>query len=167
MSVPENTTMGKKKPHLVLGDDHDFDQTVVDLEELLRHVNNVIRRAGRKILSEFDMTPPQLNALLQLQHHGNLTIGELSEKLYLAFSTATDLINRMERNELVARERDIADRRVVRLRILPKGTQLLDEIIVARCRYLEGILASVSIEDRGLLVNSLRKIDELMSPDQD
>ena len=143
--------------------DQQFDATVVELEDLLRHVSAVNRRTGRKILAEFDMTPPQHSALLQLHHHGNLTIGELSEKLVLAFSTATDLINRMERNGLVVRERDTVDRRVVRLRILEKGERLLDEIIYARRVYFSNLFQHISPEEQKQLVHALHVIDEVMS----
>ena len=142
-----------------------FCQAVIELEDLLRDVSSIIRRQGRKILERYDMTPPQHNALIQLKRHGNMTIGELSEKLYLAFSTATDLINRMERNGLVARERDVDDRRVVRLKILSKGELMLEEVIEARRHYIAAIMQSVPDEERDQLVRSLRKIDELMNVD--
>jgi len=144
-------------------DPNEFEDAVVQLEDLLRHVNSVTRRQGRRILREFDLTPPQHNALVQLHRQGNLTIGELSENLYLAFSTATDLINRMERNGLVARERDTIDRRVVRVNIMPKGEELLKEVVQARRRYYEELLREVPHTERQELVTALRRIDELMS----
>ncbi|MCL2547667.1 MAG: MarR family transcriptional regulator [Symbiobacteriaceae bacterium] len=145
-------------------DDHPhYDETVIELEDILRYISAVLRRQGRKIMEDYDITPPQHNALLQLHRYGNMTIGELSEMLYLAFSTATDLINRMERNGLVVRERDLSDRRVVRVCILDKGERVLDEVIEARRKYFARILQAVPKEEQNQLVRSLRKIDELIS----
>jgi len=138
---------------------------VGELEWLLRHVSAVIRKRGREILADFNITPPQLTALQVLQRNGNITIGELGEKMYLAYSTATDLIDRMERNELVQRIRDSNDRRVVRLQILPKGEKLVDEVIARRKQYLAGILVEVNEEDRIHLVDSLKRLDEIMKTD--
>jgi DNA-binding MarR family transcriptional regulator len=138
---------------------------VAELEWLLRHVSAVIRKRGREILADFNITPPQLTALQVLQRNGNITIGELGEKMYLAYSTATDLIDRMERNELVQRIRDSNDRRVVRLQILPKGEILVDEVIARRKQYLAGILIEVNEEDRIHLVESLKRLDEIMKAD--
>src|ERR1700732_4475617 len=70
-------------------------EQVTSIESLLRHVSTVIRRRGRNILSDFSITPPQFDALLFLDEHGDLTIGELSNKMYLAYSTTTDLVDRM------------------------------------------------------------------------
>ena len=140
-----------------------FDDRVIELEDLFRNVSSVLRRQGRKILEDYEITPPQHNALVQLHRHGNMTIGELSEVLNLAFSTATDLINRMERNGLVCREKDESDRRVVRVRILDKGEQMLSEVIIARRKYFARVLKSVPKVEQNQLVRSLRKIDELMN----
>lgn len=138
---------------------------VGELEWLLRHVSAVIRKRGREILADFNITPPQLTALQVLQKNGNITIGELGEKMYLAYSTATDLIDRMERNELVQRVRDSNDRRVVRLQILPKGEKLVDEVIARRKQYLAGILVEVNDEDRIHLMDSLKRLDDIMKAD--
>jgi DNA-binding MarR family transcriptional regulator len=140
----------------------ELDPYVEELEELVRHVSNIIRKRGRDILADFDITPPQLNALQYLQKSGNLTIGELGEKMYLACSTATDLIDRMERNDLVERERDPHDRRVVRLRIKAKGFKMLEEVMASRKRYLATVLEKVSEEDKKHMVYSLKQLDELM-----
>lgn len=139
-----------------------FGPYVEELEELVRHVSNIIRKRGRDILADFDLTPPQLNALQYLHNHGNLTIGELGEKMYLACSTATDLIDRMERNDLVERERDPHDRRVVRLRIKEKGYRMLEEVMGSRKRYLASILENVTDDEKRTMVQALKQLDELM-----
>lgn len=104
------------------------DDQVNLIESLLRHVSSVVRRKGREILADFSITPPQFDALLFLDEYGELTIGELSNKMYLAYSTTTDLVDRLERNQLVERVRDQNDRRVVRLRMMQKGTDLIEKV---------------------------------------
>jgi len=147
-------------------ENREFTETVGELEWLLRHVSTVIRIRGREILADFNITPPQLTALQVLQKNGTITIGELGERMYLAYSTATDLIDRMERNELVLRIRDVDDRRVVRLQILPKGIKLVDEVIYRRKEYLAEILIAVNEEDQLHLLNSLKRLDEIMDKDK-
>ena len=79
----------------------------------LRYIAAIIKQKGRKILSNYTITPPQFIALQWLFEHGDMTIGDLSNKMFLAFSTTTDLVDRMEKNKLVKRVRDEQDRRVV------------------------------------------------------
>ncbi|WP_353894230.1 MarR family transcriptional regulator [Proteinivorax hydrogeniformans] len=135
---------------------------VEEIEHLIRKVSFVIKCRGRDILEDFDITPPQFNALLLLREYGEMTIGDLGSRMYLASSTATDLIDRMERNQLVERTRDGKDRRVVRLKMTEKGDQMIMEVLESRKRYLEKILVKVENEDKKQLVNSLNKIYDLM-----
>lgn len=135
---------------------------VEEIDKLIRRVSFVIKCRGRDILDDFDITPPQFNALLLLAEHGDMTIGELGSKMYLASSTATDLIDRMERNGLVERLRDSADRRVVRLHMLDKGQEMIQKVLESRKRYLDKILASISEQEKQDLVRALQSIYELM-----
>lgn len=137
--------------------------TVEEIESLLRSVALVLKKRGRDILADFDVTPPQFEALLTLRQPGSLTMGELCQKLYLACSTATDLVDRMERNDLILRERDQADRRVIRLKITPRGKMLMEQVVQARLAYLSKVTADLSPEALVLLTNSLRDLQRRMT----
>ncbi|MBT9152633.1 MAG: putative HTH-type transcriptional regulator YusO [Firmicutes bacterium] len=141
-------------------------EIVEDVERLLRTVGQIIKKRGREILSDFEITPPQFDALLILIQNGVLTIGELGEKMYLACSTATDLVDRMERNGLVMRERDALDRRVIRLRVLDRGHQMLAEVMAARKRYLSEVLVKVSPEENRAMIVALTHLSELMAQEE-
>ena len=139
-----------------------FCQYVVNIERLLRIVSIIVKQRGRDILSEFEITPPQFNALWHLDESGAITMGELCQKMYLACSTATDLIDRMERNELIERQRDTNDRRVIRLHITAKGREVIGQVMQARRQYLSGILTKMSDEDKSRLIEALDQIHGLM-----
>lgn len=139
------------------------DRHVAEIEELLRNVGTILKKRGRDILSSFDITPPQLEALLVLREFGDLTMGELCGKMYLACSTATDLIDRMERNALIERVRDTNDRRVIRLKVLDKGTRVIDEVLEVRRDYLSNILSELSVSDKERLIHSLEQLNYLMT----
>lgn len=142
-----------------------FDAQVAEIEVVLRRMSSILRKRGRDILRNSNVTPPQLNAL-QFLRHDSLTMGELGAKMYLACSTATDLIDRMERNGLILRERDQDDRRVVRLKVTPFGHDVIEKMIDARKLYLAGVLEKVPPEDRQSLIRNLEQIDEIMRSEQ-
>lgn len=109
---------------------------VADIEKSLRHIAAIIKQKGREILNQYAITPPQFVGLQWLYELGDMTIGELSGKMYLACSTTTDLIDRMEKNKLVERVKDPADRRVVRIHLLAEGERIIQEVILKRQAYL-------------------------------
>ncbi len=141
----------------------EFDDSIRELEKNIRQASVIIRKRGRDILADFDITPPQFNALLVLSEASGLTMGELCDRLYLACSTATDLIDRMERNGLIERERDANDRRVIRLKVTEKGFAVIDQVMQARCRYLACILNHVGDQEKEQLIVSLKRLNELMT----
>lgn len=144
----------------------EFETQVEDVERLVRIVSAIVKKRGREILADFDITPPQFNALLTLIQSGTLTIGELGEKMYLACSTATDLVDRMERNGLVARERDTNDRRVIRLKVLDRGHQMRNEVLIARKNYLSGVLDKISSDEASAMIIALTHLAELMTQEE-
>jgi MarR family transcriptional regulator, organic hydroperoxide resistance regulator len=126
---------------------------IADIEKSLRKISTIIKQKGREILASFEITPPQFIALQWLLETGDMTIGELANKMYLACSTTTDLIDRMEKNELVERIRDENDRRVVRIHLLPKGKEIIEKVILNRQEYLNKMLINFSQDE----IDSLQK----------
>ncbi|MRG88375.1 MarR family transcriptional regulator [Salinibacillus xinjiangensis] len=144
-----------------------FDRELIsNVEKNLRVIAHIIKQKGREILTHYPVTPPQFIALQWLLEEGDLTIGELSKKLYLAFSTTTDLVDRLEKNELVKRVRDQEDRRVVRIHLLEKGEIIIDEVIEKRQQYLQEVLESFSDDQVQSLNEVLNQLNKEMSSHQ-
>ncbi|GAB2552429.1 DNA-binding MarR family transcriptional regulator [Gracilibacillus alcaliphilus] len=122
-------------------------ERIADIEKELRYIAGIIKQKGREILHNYPVTTPQFVALQYLLEHGDLTLGELSKKINLAFSTTTDLVDRMEKNDIVERVKDTKDRRVVRIHLLDKGREIINEVIEKRQKYLGEVLSNVKEED--------------------
>nr|WP_285865202.1 MarR family transcriptional regulator [Lederbergia lenta] len=140
---------------------HDGD-VVAALEKDLRYIAAIIKQKGRELLTDYSITPPQFIALQWLFEEGDMTIGELSNKMYLACSTTTDLIDRMEKKELVMRVKDPKDGRVVRIHLLEIGEKMIDEVIQKRQGYLQNVLTSFTASEAESLKNSLSKLHQDM-----
>ncbi|MBS7427690.1 MarR family transcriptional regulator [Virgibacillus pantothenticus] len=128
----------------------------------MRYISGIIKQNGRKILHNYPITSPQFIALQWLLEEGDLTIGELSNRISLAFSTTTDLVDRMEKNELVERVRDSKDRRVVRIHVLEKGKTIIHEVIEKRQHYLGEVLENFSDDQIDQLHKLLAYLHEQM-----
>lgn len=135
---------------------------VANIEKHLRKVDHIIRKKGRTILSDLNITVPQFTALQILINNGNMTIGELSQKMNLACSTITDLIDRMEKSELVTRKKDEKDKRVVRIEVLEKGFVVLEQVINKRQEFLASKLIVFSDSEKSALESGLKFLYEAM-----
>lgn len=136
---------------------HDLER-IAFMEKELRYIAGIIKQKGREILNSYTITPPQFIALQWLFEHGDMTIGDLSNKMYLAFSTTTDLVDRMEKNELVVRIREEQDRRVVRIKLLKEGERVIEEVIQKRQDYLKTVLGDFTTNEAEQFATLLEKL---------
>jgi MarR family transcriptional regulator, organic hydroperoxide resistance regulator len=117
------------------------------IEKQLRFVSSIVKEMGRQMLKEVGITPPQFVALQWISEDEGITIGELSSRVYTAFSTTTDMIDRLEERELVKRVKDENDKRLVRIHLQPKGLDLIKDVIRKRQTFLAEKLGTLS-EDK-------------------
>ena len=96
--------------------------------------------------------PLHYQALLAIRGSptGALTIKALAEELLLLPHSAVQLVNRLVRAGLVAREPSPTDRRSVLVTLTPRGGELLDELAIAHRAEL--------LKQRKLLADSLRRL---------
>lgn len=136
--------------------------SIVAIEKEMRYISVLLKQKGREILSDYTITPPQFDALQWLHEFGDMTIGELSNKMYLAHSTMTVLIDRMEKAELVKRVKDEHDRRVVQIHILPLGEKIIQDVIQQRQAYLKQLMEHFEEDEETELLRLLSKLHLLM-----
>ena len=93
-----------------------------------------------------------------LEQVGDLSLSELSDKIRAQNSTVTGIIDRMEREGLVTRERSKEDRRVVHIRLTAKGHTLAKEIPVEPMEIFKGALESLSAQEMRDLMRIMTKV---------
>ncbi|MBX7180693.1 MAG: MarR family transcriptional regulator [Bacteroidia bacterium] len=81
-------------------------------------------RVYTPLLEELGLTYPQYLVLLVLWENDNLSVGELSKKLYLDYNTLTPLLKRLEDKNLVIRKRSPSDERSVKIQLTELGSDL-------------------------------------------
>jgi DNA-binding MarR family transcriptional regulator len=104
-----------------------FVSTISQLRRLLEstsHVSHLEKAA----------TIMQYSALKFFKNSKDNTVGDLAKHLKLSKSSATQLIERLEKTGLVRRTHDQHDRRIVRLTVTAEGLQRIVEL---KKKYLE------------------------------
>jgi len=85
---------------------------------------------------EYGLTIPQFGILEALYHLGPLSLGELAEKLLVTGGNVTYVMDRLEEQGLVYRQRSDLDRRVVEARLTDEGRALIERIFPDHARFL-------------------------------
>ena len=116
------------------------------------------RRITKELAKRADLTGPQLTVVKLLEQVGDLSLSELSDRIRAQNSTVTGIIDRMEREGLVLRERSKEDRRVVHIKLTPKGHTLAKEIPVEPMEIFKGALESLSVQEMRDLMRIMTKV---------
>ena len=90
----------------------------------------VLRHGIGEALKPFGITGAQYNVLRILRGAGGVGLcrHEVGDRLVSQVPDVTRLLDRMEAMQLITRERDAADRRMVTARITPDGLALLERL---------------------------------------
>jgi DNA-binding MarR family transcriptional regulator len=98
------------------------------LDELLcfalYSASHAFTRAYKPLLDAIELTYPQYLVMITLWSEDDVTVGELGDKLMLESNTLTPLLKRLEAMGYLARRRDKADERQVRVKLTPSGRAL-------------------------------------------
>ncbi|MBI5094037.1 MAG: MarR family transcriptional regulator [Candidatus Hydrogenedentes bacterium] len=95
-----------------------------DLVGLCIALGKAMYRRAEKFFAAYDVTPSQFDILTVLSEEGMIPLNRLSESLCCACSNITGIVDRLERDGLVKRERSQEDRRVILLGLTQKGQDL-------------------------------------------
>jgi DNA-binding MarR family transcriptional regulator len=95
---------------------------------ILRSIRQLIRSVdtySKKLALERGLTVPQLVCLMKLDEIGSLPVKQLAEEAFISPSTVVGIVDRLEKHDVVYRERSVLDRRLVRIGLTDKGKKIL------------------------------------------
>ena len=128
--------------------------------EMIVYLYTESRRLTKGMAREVGLTGPQLTVLKLLETFQDLSLSSLSERIRAQNSTVTGIIDRMEREGLVGRERSTSDRRVVHIKLTDKGEKLAREIRVEPLEIFRSALTSLTHSDLRDLLRFLMKLQK-------
>ncbi len=122
----------------------------------LARCRNLMMRAMRRSVEQWDLTMPQFDVLAELARapEQGFTFVELSRLLLVTSGNLTGIIDRLEADGLVKREGEATDRRVTRMRLTPLGRRRTAEVLPQHADDVAQILA-VMPRERLALLNDL------------
>ncbi len=110
-----------------------------------------------------DISLPHFEIMKTLEGAGTLHIAEIGERLQIPKPQMTHLIDRLVSLELVERQTDAVDRRIINIALTDKGRAVIEE----RDRIVKGIfkekLSCLNDEELQELSVSLRKLSDILS----
>jgi len=94
-----------------------------------------------------DLTVAQLRVLLVLQSSGASRMSDIASILDVALPTATGIVDKLVKKELVIREADLQDRRLVICRLSDAGQELINRLWTFGQFQMERLLNGLTEEE--------------------
>ncbi|MCA9067936.1 MAG: MarR family transcriptional regulator [Planctomycetaceae bacterium] len=120
--------------------------------------------------ARFNLTPPQFQMLTVLNRlkDEQITQRRLGKELYVSFPNVTVMLSRLEKEGLIERTVNPADRRERFVKISRQGRALLKKIWKVQQNQLEKVTAGLTDEERLELARLLNKmIEGQIPPDEE
>lgn len=136
-----------------------------EVATLLREVNRGLRRR-MEACDTAGLTIPQAVTMRIAAHNPGLTLTELSQKMGLANSTVSGIVDRLEREGLLLRTPDPADRRVFRVNPTPAAEVRRERYASAVRAALTGVLGRLSPEELSSLRAALAALARALGPEE-
>jgi MarR family 2-MHQ and catechol resistance regulon transcriptional repressor len=132
--------------------------------KLHRSTNAVQGRLLPALYKEFGLTESQIAVLEAVFHLGPLPQGELCRRILRSGSNVTTVVDNLEREGLVRRERDANDRRIQIVHLTDKGRELLDRALPVHVRRITRVMAALDPDEQRELGRLCRKLGRADTP---
>ncbi|MBK5201262.1 MAG: MarR family transcriptional regulator [Spirochaetaceae bacterium] len=119
---------------------------------------NLINKTNFKVLHKYKLTAPQFALIEALYHKGDLSVGEVQEKILSTSGTIAVIIKNLEKDNLITRYQDKNDKRKYILSISEKGQLLMDKVYP---EIEDNIISQISVLDereQNILLKYLKKL---------
>ncbi len=151
-----------------MADDQVLLEAIEALTDDLRAVRQMLRRDTDMDIAQTRLTGPQISVLRILVASDGLSLKALSQRVRLAHSTVSGIVDRLEREGLVQRVLDDHDRRLSRIRVSERVKGYWEKSpALHRPETLVRALSSVDSEERTRILGSVARLRQLLERVQD
>jgi DNA-binding MarR family transcriptional regulator len=120
---------------------------------LLACTNLIETQVRQRLKAEHGTTLPRFDLMAQLDRAADgLKMGELSQRMMVTGGNVTGITDMLEKERLVVREPDAADRRAFRVKLTPQGRRQFRRMAAEHERWVIDLLDGLTRAERDQLV---------------
>ena len=133
------------------------------LQRIMTSYNDISRSINPKGLLKINLTTAQIKLLTCFSDKDTHSMTELSISLAVSMPTITAMVDRLETANMVKRERNSVDRRVVQVRLTAAGKRELKKLSTIRKEEMEKILMNLSEREMNTFLGSIELVARLLT----
>lgn len=136
-----------------------------NIEEVLVALRRVIRATdlhSKHLAKTTGLTAPQILLLQTIRNKGEITIGELAKEMNLSQATVTNIIDRLEKRDLVYREKSKEDKRKVHAYLTDQASEILKDAPIPLQDHFTRQFGDLQAWEQTMIISSLQRVAQMM-----
>ncbi len=147
-----------------------FERADLDnIDDVLVALRRVIRATdlhSKHLAKTTGLTTPQILLLQAIHARHDITIGELANEVSLSQATVTTILDRLEKRELVYRERSTKDKRKVHAHLTDAGTNILKDAPTPLQEHFTDQFDNLQQWEQMMIIAALQRVAHMMDAQQ-
>ena len=132
---------------------------LLDTVITLTQVNSYFTKVLNENISEFGLNLTDFSVLDLLFQKGEQTTQKIGEKMLITSGSITYIVNKLEKMELICRNKSKTDKRITYIKLTKKGRETIFELLPLQIEKINEIFSDFSREDLINLNHLLKKFN--------
>jgi len=135
------------------------------IEEVLIALRRVIRATdlhSKYLAKTTSLTTPQILLLQKIHSKGQATIGELAGEISLSQATVTTILDRLEKRNLVYRQRSQEDKRKVHVHLTDEAIAILKNAPLPLQEHFTRQFETLQDWEKTMILSALQRLAQMM-----
>lgn len=124
----------------------------------IKRTNDILEKIVKKDAQQHGLNISEFAVMELLFHKGGQPINRIQERILIANSSTTYVLDKLQEKGYITRERDEHDKRSMKAVLTPEGQALIGKIFPAHSELLKDLFSSLSDEELTAFRETMKKI---------
>jgi len=125
---------------------------------VLSRALDAVRKSIEKEIRTYGLNPTEFAVLELLYNKGEQSAQKIGEKVLIASSSITYVVDKLEKKDLILRTHYPEDRRIINVSITDEGRKMMDEIFPVHTKGIQRILEGLDTNEKKEMISQLKKL---------
>jgi MarR family 2-MHQ and catechol resistance regulon transcriptional repressor len=125
---------------------------------VLTRALDAVKKSIERDIRTYGLNPTEFAVLELIYNKGEQTVQKIGEKVLIASSSITYVVDKLEKKNLILRTPSPEDRRITFVSITDDGRKMMDDIFPNHSKSVQRILGGLDVEEKILVIGQLKKL---------
>ncbi|ADU28776.1 MarR family winged helix-turn-helix transcriptional regulator [Evansella cellulosilytica] len=139
-------------------DNNNDEELSLKLFIVLSRAFQSIKKRVEEDIRSYGLNPTEFAVLELVYHKGDQPIQRIGDKVLIASSSITYVVDKLEKKQLIKRRPCPSDRRITYATITSKGENFMNEVFPKHKTAIDEICAGLDSKERDFMIHQLKKL---------